>query len=92
MMNDFLRDMVKELEDENTHIMEDGLGSSEFSDWIDTGSYILNALLSGDIYGGVPNNKVIAFAGESATGKCVRGSELIEVYATEETLARLKLL
>lgn len=68
-MSDFLRDMVKDLEDDNTYIMEDGLGSSEFSGWIDTGSYILNALLSGDIYGGVPNNKVIAFAGESATGK-----------------------
>ena len=36
---------------------------------IDTGSYMLNAVLSGSIYGGVPDNKVTAFAGESATGK-----------------------
>ena len=36
---------------------------------IDTGSYILNALLSGSLYKGLPSNKITAFAGESATGK-----------------------
>ena len=61
--------MVKELNDENTTIAEDGLNSSEFSGTVDTGSFILNAALSGSLYGGVPNNKITAFAGESATGK-----------------------
>lgn len=37
--------------------------------WIDTGSYALNALLSGSIYGGLPSNKVTAFAGPSGVGK-----------------------
>ena len=37
--------------------------------FIDTGSYIFNALLSGSIYGGLPANKITAVAGESATGK-----------------------
>lgn len=37
--------------------------------YIDTGSYVLNALLSGSIYKGLPSNKITAFAGESATGK-----------------------
>ena len=68
-MSDFFRSMVKELNDENTTIAEDGLSSSEFSGTVDTGSYILNAALSGSLYGGVPNNKITAFAGESATGK-----------------------
>jgi len=68
-MSDFFRSMVKELNDENTTIAEDGLNSSEFSGTVDTGSYILNAALSGSLYGGVPNNKITAFAGESATGK-----------------------
>jgi len=68
-MSDFFRTMVKELNDENTTIAEDGLNSSEFSGTVDTGSYILNAALSGSLYGGVPNNKITAFAGESATGK-----------------------
>ena len=68
-MSDFFRKMVKEIGDVDTHIADDSLHSSEFSGTIDTGSYILNAALSGSIYGGVPNNKIIAFAGESATGK-----------------------
>src|SRR5210317_1172873 len=68
-MSDFFRSMVKELNDENTTIAEDSLNSSEFSGTIDTGSYILNAALCGSLYGGVPNNKITAFAGESATGK-----------------------
>ena len=63
-MTDFFRKMVKDLNDENTTIAEDGLSSSQFSGCIDTGSYILNAALSGSMYGGVPNNKITAFAGE----------------------------
>ena len=65
----FFRDMVKSIGDDNTFIADDGLHSSEFTGTIDTGAYILNALLSGSLYGGVPNNKITAFAGESATGK-----------------------
>lgn len=68
-MNDFLRDLVNEIKDEDTSIAADGEGSSEFTGCIDTGSYALNAVLSGSIYGGIPNNKITAFAGESATGK-----------------------
>jgi len=68
-MTDYFRDMVKNLNDENTNIAEDGLSSSQFSGCVDTGSFILNAALSGSLYGGVPNNKITAFAGESATGK-----------------------
>ena len=68
-MSDFLRMMVKELKDEDTSMADDGVGSAEFGGFIDTGSYALNAVLSGSIYGGVPDNKVTAFAGESTTGK-----------------------
>ena len=68
-MSDFFKSLVKELKDPNTSLLEDGLSSAEFSGCIDTGSFILNAVLSGSLYGGVPNNKITAFAGESATGK-----------------------
>lgn len=68
-MSDFFKSLVKELKDPNTSILEDGESSAEFSGCIDTGSFILNAVLSGSLYGGVPNNKITAFAGESATGK-----------------------
>ena len=68
-MSNFFTELAEKIKDEDTHIIADGLGSAEFSGYIDTGSYILNAAMSGSIYGGVPNNKVTAFAGEQATGK-----------------------
>lgn len=69
LREDFFRNLVEDMKDEDTSIMADGQGASEYGGTIDTGSYMLNAVLSGSIYGGVPNNKVTAFAGESATGK-----------------------
>lgn len=39
------------------------------TDWIETGSYALNALLSGSIRKGMPDNRSIMLAGEAATGK-----------------------
>ena len=68
-MNEFLSGLVKDLDDEHTSIAADGKSSAEFSGTIDTGSYVLNAVLSGSIYGGVANNKITVFAGETATGK-----------------------
>ena len=68
-MSEFFKMLVKELKDEDTSMASDGIGSAEFGGFIDTGSYALNAVLSGSLYGGVPDNKVTAFAGESATGK-----------------------
>lgn len=68
-MSNFFNNLVESLKDEDTKILADGNASAEYTGCIDTGSYALNAVLSGSIYGGVPNNKVTAFAGESATGK-----------------------
>lgn len=68
-MSSFFRNLVEQIKDEDTTIAADGKGAAEFSGTIDSGSYILNAVLSGSLYGGVPNNKITAFAGESATGK-----------------------
>lgn len=68
-MGNFFSNLVEQLKDDDTKILANGGASAEYSGCVDTGSYALNALLSGSIYGGVPNNKVTAFAGESATGK-----------------------
>ena len=68
-MSDFFRNLVDNMKDEDTSIMGDGKGAAEFGGTIDSGSYMLNAVLSGSIFGGIPNNKITAFAGESATGK-----------------------
>lgn len=43
--------------------------SEDTTIFIDTGSYALNALLSGSINGGLPNNRITCLAGEQATGK-----------------------
>jgi RecA/RadA recombinase len=40
----------------------------------------LNALLSGDIYGGLPSNKVTALAGESSTGKTFFALNIVKEY------------
>jgi len=65
----FVKDLVEEMKDDFTTIAADEKGSAEFSGFIDTGCYMLNAILSGSLYGGVPNNKIVALAGASATGK-----------------------
>jgi len=63
---DFLKEIVKEIGDDYTQLASDIEGSERF---IDTGSYIFNAVVSGSIHGGVSSNKITAIAGESSTGK-----------------------
>ena len=68
-MNDFLKDIIKETGNEYASLVSDGVEAGDVDEFIDTGSYIFNGLLSGSIYGGLPANKITALAGESATGK-----------------------
>ena len=68
-MSDFLKDIIKETGNEYAGIVSDGLETGDVDSFIDTGSYALNALLSGTIFGGLPSNKITAIAGEAATGK-----------------------
>jgi RecA/RadA recombinase len=63
---DFLKDIVKEIGGEYTKLASD---IDETETYVDTGSYIFNALVSGSIFGGVSGNKITAIAGESSTGK-----------------------
>ena len=44
-------------------------GFNDPTDWISTGNYALNYLVSGDFNKGVPLGKVTVFAGESGAGK-----------------------
>jgi len=67
-MSDFLDDLINVSGNEYASKVSDGM-LGKVNDYIDTGSYILNALLSGSIHKGLPSNKITAFAGESATGK-----------------------
>ena len=68
-MNDFLKNVLKDVGNEYAALVSDGVEAGDVENFIDSGSYIFNALLSGSIYGGLPANKITAIAGESATGK-----------------------
>ena len=69
MSDNFLKDIIKTTGNEYASLVSDGVEAGDVDSFIDTGSYIFNALLSGSIYGGLPSNKITAVAGESATGK-----------------------
>ena len=61
--------LAKEAKNDYAKLVSDGIVTGDKQEFIGTGSYILNAQLSGSIYGGISNNRVTAIAGEQATGK-----------------------
>ena len=65
----FLNSVIKEIGNEYAAVADQGIAAGDTANWVDTGSYIFNALVSGSVYGGIPSNKVTALAGESSTGK-----------------------
>jgi recombination protein RecA len=64
----------------------DGLsiGFNDPTDWISTGNYALNYLISGDFSRGIPLGKVTVFAGESGAGKSYICSGNIVKHAQEQ--------
>ena len=65
----FLDTVIKESGNEYASIVSDGVAAGDTSSFVDTGSHIFNAVVSGSLFGGIPSNKVTALAGESSTGK-----------------------
>jgi recombination protein RecA len=61
-----------------------GIGFNDPTDWISTGNYALNYLISGDFNKGVPLGKVTVFAGESGAGKSYICSGNIIKHAQEQ--------
>jgi RecA/RadA recombinase len=59
-------------------------GFNDPTDWISTGNFALNYLLSGDFTKGIPLGKVSVFAGESGAGKSYIVSGNIVKYAQEQ--------
>jgi recombination protein RecA len=64
----------------------DGLsiGFNDPTDWISTGNYALNYLISGDFNRGIPLGKVTVFAGDSGAGKSYICSGNIIKHAQEQ--------
>lgn len=70
MSNKNLQDVFEVLDETpySTFLSDNTL--SNVDTWYDTGSYALNAIISGKLKdGGVPKGRVIIFAGETGTGK-----------------------
>ena len=54
----FLKDIAKEIDNEYASLVSDGVSAGDTNNFIDTGSYIFNGLVSGSIFGGIPGNKI----------------------------------
>ena len=52
-MNDFLKDIIKTTGNEYASLVADGVEAGDVDNFIDTGSYVFNSLLSGSIHGGL---------------------------------------
>ena len=59
-------------------------GFNDPTDWVSTGNYALNYLISGDFKKGIPLGKVSVFAGESGSGKSYICSGNIVRHAQEQ--------
>ena len=62
----FIKDLIKDIGDDYASLASD---IDETEQFVDTGSFIFNALVSGSLRGGISGNKITAIAGESSTGK-----------------------
>lgn len=70
MSSAFAKNLLsKVLKNDMASLVEDGILGGDVEWYVDTGSYVLNALVSGSIYGGYPANNVTALAGSSGVGK-----------------------
>ena len=85
----FLQSVIKELDNEFASVVEDGVATGDCESFVDTGSYILNALISGSIYGGLPANKITALAGESSTGKTFFALSIVKHFLTSNPDAQV---
>jgi len=79
MSNNMLKKTLKDLKNEYATIADDGL-VGDVMGWIDTRSMVFNALVSGSIYGGIADNKILALAGQSSTGKTFFCLSLIQSF------------
>ena len=65
----FLQQIIKDSKNQYASLVSDGVAAGDVESFVDTGSYVFNALVSGSLFGGIPSNKITAIAGESGTGK-----------------------
>jgi len=65
-----LKDIFKTVDDLNPDsAVLDATTLSTADDWIDTGSYALNVIISGSLHKGIPAGRIVGFSGPSMAGK-----------------------
>ena len=79
-MSDIFNQLLAETDNEYAGIVDDGVSAGDVTGYIGTGNYAMNALLSGSIYGGLPQNKVTAFAGEPSVGKTFYALNVVKQF------------
>jgi RecA/RadA recombinase len=75
----FLSELAKVSKNEYASIVSDGT-TGDCTQYLDSGVYLLNALVSGSIYGGFPGNRITAIAGESSTGKTYFALSVVKTF------------
>lgn len=50
---------------------------SQVDEWIPTGNYLLNAQLSGTLFGGIPNTRSLGLMGDPG---CLRKTQKVRIY------------
>lgn len=75
---DFLDEVMKL--NEYATIAKDGIVAGDYDGFMDSGSYSLNAVLSGSIYGGYAQNKITELAGPSSVGKTFFLLSMIKIF------------
>ena len=89
--NSLFDSLVKDIKKSNDFaFMLDEENPYEVKEWIDTGCYMLNAILSdGDIFKGLPKGKRIMLSGGEATFKSLLGTLLIKSYIDNQPNASI---
>ena len=80
-MDKDIKNALDEINDINpfaTYLCDSTL--SRVGGWVDTGSYVLNAIVSGSLFGGIPKGRVTMLAGESM---CLTANQKIRVYTLQ---------
>ena len=54
----FLQQVIKDSKNEYASLVSDGVAAGDVESFVDTGSYVFNALVSGSLFGGIPSNKI----------------------------------
>ena len=75
MATDNVFDGLDKLNPDFATLSENNL--STVSEWIDTGSYALNAICSGSLYRGIPKGRITGFVGPAQSGKSLIINKII---------------